>query len=103
MTDPTNVARPDYHGHPSYVKVWVWLVAALLVSLAAGGLGDHRLAVAIIFTLAVVKSILVLGNFMHLRWEPRAVWLIGGFAILCVGFLYFGILPDLLVPLTVAK
>ncbi|MCC7131632.1 MAG: cytochrome C oxidase subunit IV family protein [Gemmatimonadales bacterium] len=105
MTPPTNSATGnDYHGHPNYIKVWAWLVVALVMSLALGGLGNHRLAVALIFTLSIVKAILVLGNFMHLRWEPRLVWLIAGFALLCVVFLYFGVLPDLLfVPLTVSR
>jgi caa(3)-type oxidase subunit IV len=85
----------DYHGHPSYVKVWAWLVALLVVSLGLGGLGNHRLAVSLIFGLAVVKALLVLGNFMHLRWEPRLVWLVAGFGVLCIVFLYFGVLPDI--------
>lgn len=97
-------SQPDYHGHPNYVKVWAWLVALLALSFAAVALGNHRLAVGLVFTLAVVKAVLVLGNFMHLRWEPRLVWGIAAFGFLCLAFLYFGVLPDIVfVPRTLAK
>ena len=86
----------DYHGHPSYVAVWLWLVILFLGSLTLGALGNHRLAVAMVFTLAVVKALIVLGNFMHLRWEPRLVWGIAAFGFLCLLFHYLGVLPDLL-------
>jgi caa(3)-type oxidase subunit IV len=90
-----DLVHGDYHGHPSYRKVWLWLVALLAVSLALAALDNHRLAVALVFGLAVVKALLVLGNFMHLRWEPRLVWLVAGFGVLCIVFLYFGVLPDI--------
>jgi caa(3)-type oxidase subunit IV len=85
----------DYHGHPNYVGVWAALVALLGASLAIGWLGGRRLAVALVFGLATVKALLVLGNFMHLRWEPKLVWGIAGFGVLCLLFLYFGVRPDI--------
>ncbi len=85
----------DYHGHPNYVKVWAALVVLLLASFAAALLENHRLAVALVFGVAVVKSGLVLGNFMHLRWEPKLIWGVAAFGVLCIVFLYFGVLPDI--------
>ena len=99
MTHPSPdivTEHPDYHGHPNYVLVWLGLVVLLVASLAVGTLGHHRLAVATIFTVAVVKALMVLGNFMHLRWEPRLVWGIAGCGFLCLLVLYFGVMPDLL-------
>jgi caa(3)-type oxidase subunit IV len=98
----TESAR-DYHGHPNYLATWLGLVALLGVSLAAAGLGHRTLALALILGTALVKAALVAGNFMHLRWEPRALWAIGLFALLCLIFLALGVAPDIVpVPLVVA-
>ncbi len=99
-----SAARSDYHGHPNYFRVWLALVALLLGSLGFGLMGNHRLAVSLIFGVAVVKALMVAGNFMHLRWEPRMVWLVAGFGVLMVAFLYLGVMPDVLyVPQSLAK
>lgn len=97
-------AARDYHGHPNYVAVWAALAALLVMSLAVGWLARGIAAVALIFGLAAVKAWLVLGNFMHLRWEPRFVWGIAAVAVLCLVFLSIGVAPDIVhVPLTLAK
>lgn len=96
--------KSNYHGHPNYIMVWAVLVALLAVSLAIGFMGNKRMAVAGIFSLAIIKTLLVLGNFMHLRWEPKIVWGIVGFGALCLVFLYFGVLPDIVyVDLKIAR
>ncbi len=97
-------ALEDYHGHPNYVKVWLGLVALLGISLVLGAMGAHLLAVLLIFGIAVVKALMVAGSFMHLRWEPRLLVGLLIFAVLCAGFLYFGVYPDIVnVPMQVAK
>lgn len=94
----------DYHGHPNYLAVWAALVALLVASLGLGWLHGGVWAVTLIFALAAVKAGLVLGNFMHLRWEPRFVWGIVAFGVLCLVFLYLGVAPDILgVELALAK
>jgi len=64
----------------TYIRVWLWLLALLGASLVVGLLGAPHIAVAMIFAVAAIKALLVLGNFMHLRWEPKLVWAIVGFA-----------------------
>jgi len=96
--------KPDYHGHPNYLATWGILVAIFLVSLGLGYLGHSTAAVAGIFVLAAVKAYFVLGNFMHLRWEPRALAGLVAFALLCLVFFYVGVLPDIVyVKLELAK
>lgn len=92
----TSTEKPDYHGHSNYYIIWGILVALMTISLAIGALGHTTLAIGIIFCIAIVKTILVLGHFMHLKWEPKFVWLVFGFGVLCLFFLYFGVLPDLI-------
>lgn len=102
-TQQNHSQNQDYHGHPNYFMVWLTLVIIFIISLAVNELGNRQLAISLIFSLAIVKAILVLGNFMHLRWEPKMVWTIVGFAIFCLLALYYGVMPDLLwVPLKVA-
>lgn len=94
----------DYHGHPNYIVTWGILVALLVVSLALGHLGHKQLAITLIFMLAVVKAVMVLGNFMHLRYEPKVMWVMMLFALMCAGFFFFGVYPDVVkVPLQLAK
>jgi caa(3)-type oxidase subunit IV len=80
----------------TYIRVWLWLLALLGASLVVGLLGAPHIAVAMIFAVAAIKALLVLGNFMHLRWEPKLVWAIVGFAAFCLIALFFGVMPDLL-------
>jgi cytochrome c oxidase subunit 4 len=53
----------------TYVWVWVGLVilTGLTVSLAGMNLG--RLSIAMVLAIAAIKSGLVLGYFMHLKYE----------------------------------
>jgi caa(3)-type oxidase subunit IV len=97
MSHVTNSSahKPEYHGHANYVLIWGILVVLMTVSLGIGALGHTTLALAIIFGVAIIKTLLVLGHFMHLKWEPKFVWMIFGFGVLCLFFLYFGVLPDL--------
>lgn len=90
----TSAEKPEYHGHPNYYKIWGALVIIFLMSLGIGAMGNTKLAVAAIFAIAIVKALLVLGYFMHLKWEPKFVWWIFAFGALCVFTFYFGVLPD---------
>lgn len=84
-----------YHSHPNYFIIWVGLLVILIASLGIGIFGIGFWTVSLIFLLAAVKATMVLGWFMHLRWEPRLVWAITGFGILCMMFLFFGVYPDI--------
>lgn len=86
--------RDDYHGHPNYVGIWAVLVLLLAVSLAASWL-SKTLAMLLIFGIAAVKALLVLANFMHLRWEPRVLWGVAAAGLLCAACLFFGVYTDI--------
>lgn len=90
----------DYHGHPSYPQVYGALVILLVLSLLAPLLFPLKLAVLLIFLSAGVKAWLVIANFMHLRYEPRLLWLaVGVVAFVFLAFL-LGVYPDIpLIPL----
>ena len=80
---------------PSYVTIWAWLVALLVVSLFANYLpGGRTVALLLIFATAVVKAVLVAGNYMHLRWEPRFLYALAILPVLFVLGLLIALFPD---------
>jgi caa(3)-type oxidase subunit IV len=80
---------------PNYVLIWALLVAALGLSMLVGEMGLPVIAVVLIFTIAVVKAYMVMAYFMHIRFEPLYVTLILGSAVVCLYFLFFGLVPDI--------
>jgi caa(3)-type oxidase subunit IV len=86
----------DYHGHPKYTRIYFMLLILFAVSLAAGYL-DPMLSVFLIFATAIIKTALVVGNFMHLKFEPVYVWVAVGVFLFIVLALYFGMYLDFVV------
>lgn len=80
---------------PGYVAIWGWLVALLVVGLAASLLPGGRVpAVTLIFAAAAAKAILVALNYMHLRFEPRLIYAIAIIPVLFVLGLMLALFPD---------
>jgi caa(3)-type oxidase subunit IV len=77
------------------VAIWGVLVAALLISLLMGAMKLPVVAVVGIFSIALVKAYLVAAYFMHLKFEPFFVLVIVGTGFLCLYFLFFGLVPDI--------
>ena len=91
---------------PNYVLVWIVLllltgtsiVASILVMEFAPEKSLDTLEMfllAFLFILAVVKAALVVANFMHLRFEPKFLWILGLIGIFFVGFFLAGTFFDL--------
>jgi cytochrome c oxidase subunit 4 len=94
-TDP-NVT--EAHRHPPYVLIWAVLVAALLVSLFIGYMSLPVVTMVLIFSIAVVKAYLVASYYMHLKWEPFFVAVVVATGLVCLYFLFFGLVPDIVFP-----
>lgn len=99
MESNTNEIKKDYHGHPNYFRIYIALVVILIVSVVLGELLSKELAVFTIFTLAAVKALMVLGQFMHLKWEPKFVWGIAVAGLVWASIFYVLVYPDI-VPIT---
>ncbi len=86
---------------PNYILVWVVLLVLTGTSILATILVTEFAPVlemallAFLFILGVVKASLVVANFMHLRFERRFLWVLGGIALLFVGFFLAGTYFDL--------
>jgi caa(3)-type oxidase subunit IV len=84
------------HGVEHYRKVYLTLMALLVVSVAGPFLGIVWVTLITAFGIALVKANLVIQNFMHLRWEKRlAKWvLISSLALMAL--FVAGVAPDVM-------
>jgi caa(3)-type oxidase subunit IV len=81
--------------HPNYTAVYLWLLGLMSLGVAASFLpGGRAFAVIVIFTIAFVKSLLVAANFMHLRFEPPAIYAFVLIPLLFLVVLAAALLPD---------
>lgn len=84
----------DYHGHPNYFMVYVWLLILFAISLLVDFFDNKTLAVFIIFATAFIKMMLVVANFMHLKYEPKTFWVIPIFGAICILSFILLVYPD---------
>ena len=87
----------DYHGHPDYLRIYLYLMGLFALSLLAAYIPHQYTAVTVIFALSTVKAILVVKYFMHLKFEP---WLLIGavlFVAFCLATFFSFVYPDIVV------
>ena len=73
-----------------YVLVWAGLLLLLLLTWGLAELNLGRFNVVVALTIAVVKMVLVILYFMHVRYTPRITWV-----FVAAGFIWFLIMVDL--------
>jgi len=89
----------DYHGHPNYFRIYLYLMAFFVISLLAAYIPNQMLMLIVIFGTALIKSVLVIGKFMHLKWEPVLLWIAVGIIFFVLTAFFLGVFPDInLVP-----
>jgi caa(3)-type oxidase subunit IV len=80
----------------NYVKIWLILLALLVVSILGPFLGIKAVTLITAFGIAIVKAYLVAKNFMHLNIEPRyAVYLLLTMLVFML-LLFAGTAPDVM-------
>ncbi len=85
----------DYHGHPNYLKVFIILLVLLGVSLLGDFIESTLLLVLLVFGTAVAKASLVIGSFMHWKYENLFIWIITfGVALFILLSFFWGMYPD---------
>ena len=83
-----------HENRPNYLLVWLGLVVLAIVSVGASMILPMRAALALIFTVAAIKALLVALNFMHLRYERRWLYALALVPLLIVAVLLFALFPD---------
>lgn len=65
------------HGEPNYLGVWGGLAVLTLLEVWIASLGmDRTTLVLTLVGLAVWKALLVALYYMHLKFEPRRLWVL---------------------------
>jgi caa(3)-type oxidase subunit IV len=80
--------------HPPYVIIYLVLLALLGASVALGHVPNVYLMNVLVFSVAIIKTILVLRYFMGLRFEPWLIALILLGAVACLVAFFVGVYPD---------
>lgn len=79
---------------PNYLLVWVWLVGLLIVSIVSSFVLPKSAALFLIFLVALIKAILVLLNYMHLKFEKPVLYALVIVPLVIVIVLIFALFPD---------
>ena len=79
-----------------YIEIWMWLVGLLVVGTVVVFLPVPKsLALLVVFSVAAVKAVLVVRNYMHLKAEHLIIYLIVLVpTVLIVGML-IALMPDI--------
>lgn len=79
---------------PNYFIVWVWLMVLVIVSIVASLGLPKSVALVLIFSVALVKALLVILNYMHLKYEKPLLYALVIVPLLIVAVLIFALFPD---------
>ncbi|MBI2363916.1 MAG: cytochrome C oxidase subunit IV family protein [Deltaproteobacteria bacterium] len=77
-----------------YLIIWVWLLALVVVSVAAVAVLPKFQALLLIFAVAIVKAWLVARNYMHLKNERVIIYVIVLIPLTFVIILLFALFPE---------
>ena len=84
------------YAHPNYVKIWIWLLVLLAISIAGPMLEIPSITIITAFGIAIVKAFLVAANFMHLKFEKKIIWFLLIMSVCLLGVFFFGTAPDVM-------
>lgn len=79
---------------PNYFLVWIWLMGLVIVSIAASFVLPKSVALVLIFSVALVKALLVVLNYMHLKYEKLLLYALAIVPLVIVIILLFALFPD---------
>jgi caa(3)-type oxidase subunit IV len=77
-----------------YLIVWFWLLALVIFSVAAASVLPKVQAMALIFSIAIIKAFLVARHYMHLKNEKALIYAIALVPLAFVIIFLFGLFPD---------
>ena len=83
----------DAH-RPNYFAIWLWLIGLVFLSISASFFLPKGAAILLIFLVALIKAVLVLLNYMHLKFEKPLFYALVIVPLLIVAVLVFALFPD---------
>ena len=79
-----------------YLLVWLWLLALLAVTVGVSYVHLGRLNLVIAVGIAVIKSLVIILYFMHVRYSSKLIWIFVGAGFFWLGILVVGTMGDYL-------
>jgi cytochrome c oxidase subunit 4 len=87
-------AGPE-HADPPYMIIWVVLLVLTLAEVGYAFLELPKFYLALgLIVMAVWKALLVALYFMHLRWEPRRLWILATSPLPLIAILLLAVLQE---------
>lgn len=83
-----------------HLTIWFWLMALVILSVAAASVLPKLQAIGLIFLIAIVKAFLVARHYMHLKNERAIIYAIALVPVVFVVIFLFGLFPDFVYHLT---
>jgi cytochrome c oxidase subunit 4 len=78
----------------TYLLVWVSLMVLLFLTLGLAELNLSPFNVAVALTVALIKMLLIILYFMHVKFSNRLTWLFAAAGFLWLGFMVVLTLSD---------
>jgi len=95
-TNPRDGHDHAEHHTSDYVRVWVWLLILLAISVVGPMFEIPALTLVTAFGIAIVKAYLVARNFMHINIEPKYVVYLLTTMLMFMFLFVAGVSPDVL-------
>jgi cytochrome c oxidase subunit 4 len=92
----------DHHHHDqhagiaTYTIIFVWLVVLMLLTIAAWAVSLGPFNIIIAMLIAIIKAVLVIMYFMHVKYSGRLVWVFSAGAFFWLGILLVLTMSDYL-------
>jgi caa(3)-type oxidase subunit IV len=83
-----------------YLAIWYWLIALVVLSIAAAAVLPKKQALILIFSVAAIKAFLVARHYMHLKNERLLIYAIALVPLAFIIIFLFGLFPDFVYHLT---
>lgn len=77
-----------------YLIIWCWLLALVIFAVAAASMLPKVQAMALIFSIAIIKAFLVARNYMHLKNEKALIYAIALVPLAFIIIFLLGLFPD---------
>jgi caa(3)-type oxidase subunit IV len=77
-----------------YLNIWLWLMALVVVSVAAASLLPKLQAMVLVFTVAIIKALMVARHYMHLKNEKALFYALALVPLAFIIIFLFSLFPD---------
>jgi cytochrome c oxidase subunit 4 len=96
MTSQPHVPHEPHVPVRTYWIVFIALMVLLGLTVGAAELERGPFSIALAIAIAVVKAVLILLFFMHVKYSSRLIWLFAGASFLWFGIMLLFVFSDLL-------